>query len=503
MIILLTSSLTVFVVDFFQRWRADVISSNSVLTEIVARQLQHNFNTLNSPELIDHLLNDLPPDRKYLARLDSILQQKTAAILREIEGMEGGYYLGKFDEFLGYAYPTLPPPKPVYGPPPRSYAIIKAQVLRSIDEQQIVVDLHQFDPAVFPLTTGPLIIAGRTVGGVWTRVHIERKLPAYRLRESLNIIATVSLIGFLLASLVFMVLRNRTRNIRVGLENIQRDPSYRLKIQGGTYGFIADSINKLVDTIDRENRNLQRMERDLHQQDKLASLGKLIAGVAHEVKTPLAIIKTRVQLWQQQLEHVSPTNDRSDIFTPESLNLVVAEINRLTKLVNRLLIFSKPVNTNLMPVSINAVLQETVELLKPHHGRIEFDTSFTDGSDLVLGDQQALKQVFLNVLSNSIQAAAESGPIVITTENIIDGQKIRISIIDSGPGITAEVLPKIFDPFYTTREQGVGLGLSIAYEIIQAHDGTIEIRNKPGGGVICEISIPLHNPNSKHDPDNG
>ena len=275
------------------------------------------------------------------------------------------------------------------------------------------------------------------------------------------------------------------------MESIQQDPTYRFHMKGGTYGFITESINTLVDNLDVEHKNLQKLEKEMHQQDKLASLGKLIAGVAHEVKTPLAMIKTRVQLWQHKLNARTESEDIIEIVTPDSMELVVKEINRLTDLVNRLLVFSKPINKELSNYNINQMSQESIDLLKMSHPEIEFIEIYSASIPDIPMDSLALKQVIINILSNSVQANGEKGQISLSTLISDNGKRISVQIHDNGPGIPANLLDKIFDPFFTTKADGAGLGLSISYEIIKAHGGTIEFFNEADGGLTCEIKLPV------------
>ncbi len=494
-LIILTIALVIYgfsnlAVTFINRWRDDIIDSHSVMTEIIAHQLQQYSEAVFSErDVQDILAGDLLVTRD-LAYVDSALKTLSNVTLAEISGLEGGFYLAGFDEFVGYAYPTLPPPKPVYGPPPRSYDIIRQQILETINGNQAIIKLHQFDPAIFPLATLPIVVNNDIVGAAWVRIHIERKLPAYRLREILKVVATVSVTGFIIAVIIFLNLQKRTRNIRIGLETIQKNPRYRFNIQGGTYGFIADSINTLVDNLDRENKALQKLEKELHQREKLASLGKLVAGVAHEVKTPLAIIKTRVQLWQRRLKRNNTSPD--DIITPESMELVVQEINRLSNLVNRLLVFSKPRNTNLKAKNINDLVLQTTSFLRTENANIIIEENLSADLPVIPVDPNAIHQVLLNIITNSIQACDGDGKIVIATAINRPNNLLAIQIEDNGCGIPDKALDKIFDPFFTTKEGGAGLGLSISYEIIKAHEGTISFNNINGGGTRCLIQLPIN-----------
>ncbi len=486
--IVIISAAAIATTSIINRWSDEVFSSHATMTEIVAHQLQEYSETVfaspNIQPIIDkELLNDID-----LIQIDSSLKLLSNVMLSEIIGLEGGFYLKSFDKFVGYAYPTLPPPKPAYGPPPRSHDIIKQQIQQSIDQNRTIVEHHKFDPAIFPLATVPIMYHDKIIGATWVRIHIERKLPAYRLKEILNVIATVSITGFFVAVAIFLSLHRRTRNIRLGLETIQKDPSYRFLIEGGTYGFIAESINALVNNLEQEHRNLQKLEKKLHQQDKLASLGKLIAGVAHEVKTPLAIIKTRVQLWQHKLTTTGKHDDIVEVVTPETMELVVEEINRLTSLVNRLLVFSKPINSDLSEININDLVHQTINLIKMDNSQMEFIEKYGENISSLLIDPQAMKQVVLNVITNSIQACKGVGTIRVSTSASNSGE-IVLGISDSGPGMSEDTISKIFDPFFTTKDDGSGLGLSISYEIIKAHGGQIDFYNEPSGGLTCKIKL--------------
>jgi len=434
----------------------------------------------------DSLMND---EKLILDKKLSILSQKE---LSKVPGMEGGFYLLVINEFSGYSYPSSPPPIPLFGPPPRSYQIIKDQVLESIRKDAILTEFHKFDPAVFPLTTIPVFINGKIIGVVWTRIHIERDLPILRFKEIVNIAAAVAIVGFIVILFITVRLRRRIEDIKSGLEKVQIDSNYRLKNQPGMFGFINQSINGMVETLQEENRKRQELERELHQHDKMASLGKLIAGVAHEVKTPLAIIKTRIQMWERELRKLN-LPDSTNFISEDSMNLVVNEINRLSNLVKRLLIFSKPAAGKLVKNDLNNFLTNTLSLIGNDltEKKINLKTDFDNNIPLFLFDPNTLEQVFINLYMNSIEAMPEGGEINITTKNNAENHTAEILVEDTGTGIPAEVKEKIFDPFFSTKKHGSGLGLSIAYEVIAMHKGKIEFIQTDVNGTICKITLPI------------
>jgi len=365
-------------------------------------------------------------------------------------------------------------------------------VLQSIERKEVITGIHKFDPAVFPLTTSPVFIKDKLIGIAWTRIHIERDLPILKFKEIANIAAGIALIGFIVILLITFSLRGRIEEIKRGLEKVQVDSSYRLKDQPGMFGFISQSINRMVESLQDENRKRQELERELHQQDKMASLGKLIAGVAHEVKTPLAIIKTRIQMWERELKKLD-SPEHSKIITQESIQLVVNEINRLSNLVKRLLIFSKPVSSKFTKNDLNKLLEKTVSLVGDDlaEKKIILTTEFDQQIPIFLFDPNALEQVFINLYMNSIEAMPDGGGIYLKTILRKECKVVEILLEDTGPGIPEDYLNKVFDPFFSTKQHGAGLGLSIAYEVITMHRGKIEFLQPGETGTICKIILPI------------
>lgn len=420
---------------------------------------------------------------------DSIISHSLESVLQRFDRIEGGVYFLDLDEFIGYSFPSIPSPKPAYGPPPRSYNIIRDQVRRSIFSEEKIIELHGFDPAVFPLGSVPLIIDGNTVGALWARTHIERELAASGDVTTALIYMTlaVSLLGFIIAITVSWNTKVKIDNMRQGLSQIKFDNAYRLSEPRGVLGTISHYINDLVtDLLDAQQRS-QTLEKDLHQKDKMATLGNLIAGVAHEINTPISIIKTRVQIWERALKKNPPQADTP--LSNESLAIVHHEIDRISKLVKRLLIFSRPVKKQFIQIDLEKLLREHVSLLTESATR-DISLQIDDDIQAIQGDPYALEQVFTNIIQNSFEAAGKDAKVCIHAFN--DNSMVCVDITDNGPGIDETIINNIFDPFFTTREDGTGLGLSISYEIVRTHEGLIRFENNVEGGATCQISFPMY-----------
>lgn len=475
------------------KWTKDVYQSNQELTEIMVPKLG-----IAAEKLLDSLWATSFFQNESLSKLESSLlnhrlQELTKSEFANIQGMEGGFYLLRFEDFFGYAFPTSPPPVPAYGPAPRSYNIIRDQIFKSIIEDKLIVDIHQFDPAIFPLATQPLRIRSNTLGGIWARIHVERQLPFAKLTQLFQIASVLSLLGFIFAITAARYQHNRMKEIKSGLETIRTNINFRFVRRRGVFGFISQSINEMVDNLTNEHKHRQFLERELHHREKMATLGKLIAGVAHEVKTPLAIIKTRVQMWQRDLKRQALTSGTAKVISEESVHLVVHEINRLTLLVNRLLGFSRPISNKLRPADLNQLITQVLAMTqeKINEYNIVIKTDYESNVPKVNIDVFALEQVLLNIIFNAIEAMPEGGILNILTKYFTEERYIEITIQDTGVGIPAELLENFFNPFFTTKDKGIGLGLFISNEIIKGHGGKIEFSKANPKGTICKLIIPL------------
>lgn len=480
-----------YINSLYENLAEEVIQTNEVLCEVLATQLYSSSKTQFDSLASDNFFSEGYQNNISLNKVDALLSRISEKVFASTKGVEGGFYLVALSKFQGYAYPTSPPPKPVYGPPPRSYSIIQNQILESIEKDITITQLHRFDPAIFPLATVPIRVGSEIVGAAWVRTHIERELPQFDLRDILNITAICSLLGFFVAVWVSIKQKKRLDTIRVDLEKLEDEPNYRLRTLPGIFGFITDSINKMVDALQAENVRREYLEKELHQKDKMASIGKLIAGVAHEVKTPLAIIKTRIQIWQQKLNKNNNAESSEEIISSSSMQLVINEINRLSNLVNRLLIFSKPVADNFTNTNINNLINDVLTFFKTDRYTEKAEIIFLPDDSLhdIKIDPNKIEQVIINIISNAFDAIPSKGKIKIATS--IKNDFINIIITDDGKGIPDESKSNIFDPFFSTKDTGTGLGLSIAYEIIEAHKGKIEFSSKLNEGSTFTIFLPI------------
>jgi signal transduction histidine kinase len=480
-----------FYLSTIEESKREIVSGNKQLAEAGLQKATKAITPILDSLSHAGFFSDQQLSRYDERRIDTLLSSVITDVLDTLKGMEGGCYFLRYDQFFGYAYPTSPPPIPSYGPPPRSYNIIREQVRQSILENRTIIALHQFDPATFPLATQPLYVHEHIVGGVWTRIHIERLIPNVSL-TTVFLSASVILLICLAGALAFVgSLRKRLNELHTGMLTLHDNSGFRFPQQSGVFGFITHSINEMIDARSIDQERHRNIELEMHQQDKLASLGKLVASVAHEVKTPLAIIKTRIQLWGRTFRSKNRKATSHSVITSESMGLVLEEIDRLTTLVNKLLVFSKPAMKK-EPFDINTLIKRLTTLMQNEFQShsISLDPLLASQLPLVPADRQAIEQVLLNVLANAIEAMPTGGILTVCTIHLHDAKRVQLRIQDTGRGIPEEIKQRVFDPFFTTKEKGTGLGLSIAYQLIQAHGGRIYFESGQHQGTNFVIELP-------------
>lgn len=410
---------------------------------------------------------------------DSLLSDKVEQVLLTFDRVEGGIYFFELDKFVGYSFPTIEEPKPAFGPPPRSYDIIRNQVRKTIKSDELITELHRFDPAIFPLSTKPIFEDGEIIGAAWARRHIERELEASQSFTGQTFFMTVGLIllGLFIALIVVTFLKNRLNDIKESLDLMKTDPSYRLPVRRGVFGFISRSINEMMDDRQLEENKRKQLQQELYQKEKMATLGNLVAGAAHEINTPISIIKSRVQIWERKFYRLPEQQKANSVITPESLQIVQNEVSRVSQLIKRLLLMTKPVGKLYKPVYINSMLEDKLNWLQQSYPsrNISVNTNFDTNLPEIEIDPNAIDQVLINILKNAVEASEQDCRLDISTHS--DTGYITIEICDYGKGIPSAVETQVFDPFFTTKDEGTGLGLSISYEIIKAHGGSLELRS--------------------------
>ena len=229
-------------------------------------------------------------------------------------------------------------------------------------------------------------------------------------------------------------------------------------------------------------RKVERLEVEVRQTEKFKAVSTLAVGLAHEIKNPLASIKTFTEYMN--------TRYTDPAFREKFQKIVGGEVERIHLIVQQLLEFAKPVPPKLQPLELPRLLDETLELLSSElvERHVEINRRYA-GTGPILGDPQQLKQVFINLILNSLQAINGHGQLDIQTTT--QGTELMVTIADNGPGIALKNLPRVFDPFFTTKPTGTGLGLAVVQSIIHEHRGRVAIASRPGEGTRITLTLPL------------
>ncbi|MBL0277174.1 MAG: HAMP domain-containing protein [Anaeromyxobacter sp.] len=280
-------------------------------------------------------------------------------------------------------------------------------------------------------------------------------------------------------------------------------------LTGGELGGLASSFNEMTRSLRRSEEDLRRLNQGLErtvaertaeltrahaalvQSEKLSSLGQLSASIAHEINNPLAGILTYAKLLAREAETDVPDEARRRSMV-KRLSMVQREAERCSAIVRNLLDFARARPLQLKDVELDKVVRESLQLIG-HQLALQGHTVETRLARLppVHADFGELRQAFVNLALNAMEAMGKGGHLTVLTRALEDGRSVEIAITDDGPGIPPEIRSKIFDPFFTTKEMGTGLGLSVVYGIVQRHGGTVTVESEPGRGTTFTLRLPV------------
>jgi two-component system NtrC family sensor kinase len=259
-----------------------------------------------------------------------------------------------------------------------------------------------------------------------------------------------------------------------------------------------DELGAVITAVNSMSEELSLREEELIQSKKLASLGILTAGVAHELTNPLNNISMIAQTYAELYQNLGE-KDRI-----EFMQKVEGETERIRQIVKNLLDFSKPKDARPVEADINAVIHKTLTLVQNmiDVSNIETTVHLSEGLPHVFIDEHQMQQVLVNLVTNAVQATAAGGRIVISSRPGKHNGSVEIGVADTGKGIPPEFLPHIFDPFFSTKgDGGTGLGLSVSYGIIKNHHGEIRVESKVGVGTTFTLELPRYN-SQRQEQDN-
>jgi signal transduction histidine kinase len=453
------------VVDLTRNLRTVVISETNRSLRNASRQL-----TIAGEEwLAGHRHSD-PGDTK--ADLD--LKRVSYEILSSYPDVEGGFVYK--DKVVGHSFPTYTEPDSHLRQPPNEHREVIAA---------IAVSRATAQPAHRILQDGKDLVI------VSAMAHPDGRLSAWCLRRLINfsdsnelnkrlILIGVMCVALLTIGVVLRLSFSMQRGfaaIQAGLARLRTDASYRLPEQDHELSAIVRAINSMA-----EGR--QKLEEDLRREDRLRVMGRVVAGIAHEIRNPLNSIRLTIRLLARRLENEASTQ--------EPIALVTGEVDRLDALLRSLLVFRSDAAEKIRQQPIQPILDRTVALVKPHaeeHG-VRIQTARC-GDALAFVDSDYLQQALMNLMLNAIDASPREGHVEVSVTE--ERGRLHVDIEDSGPGLTPEQEERLFEAFYTTKPGGTGLGLAVTRTLLEKMGARIEAA-RGARGARFRVILPMEQP---------
>lgn len=419
------------------------------------------------------------PSKKW----DDQLWQLSSEALASFSRVEGGFYLFEFDQLLGYAYPTHGGPVPKRDIPPAERGTILELARRAI---------WQGLPQERVLHPGLDIVVLRADplpgwGAVWTMKRIQKPGDA-RPKILTTLVILMVLIVVAWTVYITLQLRQGVQQLQQGIKAIEEGNAEYIPPLPAEMGLVGSAINTM-------HQRRQELEQRLRRVDRLASLGQLVAGVAHEVRNPLASMQLNLQYAARQLQKQESTN--------LPIPSMIEQLDRLESLVRRLLYFDKTQQEEeLAPTSLEAIAEESVSLLRLRSEQQGINLVYLSPFKplpVVPLRRRGLGQVMVNLILNAIQVSPTDGQVEVGVEQ--RENYLVAWVEDQGSGISSENRERIFDPFFSTKPEVTGLGLSISHEIVTQHGGYIDLKSRPGCtrfSVYLPYSLSLLTADSEH-----
>ncbi len=343
-------------------------------------------------------------------------------------------------------------------------------------------DVHLLDIAT------PLQISYKRFGTlrlVLSLNDMDRKLQNYGRRLAFLAFAGLC-VAVVIAAVVARTLAEPIKRLAQAMQDMKPDFQTDLKPnRSDEIGYLQRSFLDMVDRLNAAVQEQRRIQNMLIHADRLASLGTMAAGVAHEMSSPLTGIRSCVE----RIERNPQNHDQIHRYT----GLIMASLDRAEKVVRGMLDFARYESIEAQPVNLQEVLEEVVALMEHrlHKNHAHLETHFASDAPEILGDRFRIGQVFLNLMLNAVDAMTDGGTLKLACISSAEG--LIVTVADTGCGISEQVVDRIFDPFYTTKGvgEGTGLGLSIAHGIVKEHGGHIQVESELGKGTTFRVFFPF------------
>ena len=419
---------------------------------------------------------------------DRLLRSATNAVLADAPGVEGGFYAVADQRLLGYGYPTYPGSGPKTDIPAAERGTILRVAQAAVEQRGARLERMAAGSDVILFAARPVPDTGAPAGAAWT---MHRLSSAGTTGNRLYAPAMTALL--LIAAFVAVVAWRFTHRLDRGVQRLQtglRAMAERIDTPVPEAGVpelerVAASINELARAVQEHQRERSALEARLHRSDRLAALGRLVGGVAHEVRNPLASIKLKLHLargLEGDAERMSATFD-----------VIETEVARLDRLVERLLTLAKPAEPARAPTDLARLLRSRMDLWagRADDSGVTLDLVGSPGAERpLLVDADRIVQIVDNLIGNAMDALRPGGGHLLVELMRTEGGEVVIAVADTGPGVPPAAVQHLFEPFFTTREEGTGLGLFLSAELARVLGGELRYGERRGGGARFELRLP-------------
>lgn len=436
--------------------------TNKLITNAIAElKQQYSYRVASDPSW-----HGLPAQARDLSA-----RGITQTVLRSYPGVEGGFYVK--DAFLGYAFPTHDAGPDKTDVPLAESSLIRALAQRSLKEHRATAEVFHGKTDLLVLGAIP---APDTQAAVWAMKRlVGRGAPGTGRRDMMvSILVLAALISVAGTLATGLSLARGVSEIQRGLAKLEENFEFRLAERSDELGGISRSINRMASV-------RRTLETELRREDRMRALGRATAALAHEIRNPLNSIRLTVQLLERRLG--------TGGIRQEDLKTVRAEVDRLSNLLNDVLDLQRVRQPRPQVQPVLPVLQHCLNLLE-RQAEMQNTSVKLDAPEEELSaqfDAHQLTQAVVNLLLNAIEASSEGGAVHVGAFSR-DG-KVEVQVRDDGPGLDAEQQERLFEPFYTTKPSGTGLGLAVSRELIRSQGGDLRLISSASGACFV-VELP-------------
>ena len=370
---------------------------------------------------------------------------------------------------------------------PNTRVIRSDEIFVEIDHKKGILEISK-----------PVVLGHERLGGIRLGFNLNPILDEIR-NATLRALAISAGIFFVGSLIIFSIVKRMTEPIErliVAAKHIEDgDLQYRVNIKrDDEIGTLSVAFDRMGERLMQRDRELKQSQETLRRADRLSSLGLLTAGLAHEIRNPLVAIRTFTQLLPERY------NDPE--FREGFQGLVLKEVDRICGLITDLLSFARPSKPNVAPENVSDVVDNIARILESQAKEkgIAIERQFGENLPKAWIDREQMKQVFMNLILNAIQAMKGTGKVTLVSRAVTKNgtqpaaEFVQIEVKDNGVGIPEANLQHIFDPFFTSKDEGSGLGLAVSYQIVQEHGGFVTVESKVGRGTSFFVHVPIGKP---------